>query len=127
MTELVLSAGEHVVRAAVFADLAPGIAAALHDALPRATTLTHAKFAGEEAIAMVPFFADSENEKLDVEAGDIGYYPGRQTLCFFYGTTKPFGPVSHVGRVSAAGLSALKELGRLAFEKGAIPVRLEIS
>ena len=34
-------------------------------------------------IVMVPFFAEQENPKLDVVAGDIGYYPGRQTICLF--------------------------------------------
>ena len=50
--------------------------------------MVHAKFAGEETIVMVPFFAEQENGKTDVVAGDIGYYPGRQTLCLFYGETQ---------------------------------------
>ena len=61
--------------------------------------MVHAKFAGEETIVMVPFFAEQENPKLDVVAGDIGYYPGRQTICLFYGETKPFGEVSYFARV----------------------------
>ena len=78
---------------------APRICGYIRSILPLDSTMVHAKFAGEETIVMVPFFAEQENGKTDVVAGDIGYYPGRQTLCLFYGETKPFGEVSYVARV----------------------------
>jgi hypothetical protein len=87
-------------------------------------TMVHAKFAGEETIVMVPFFAEQENPKLDVVAGDIGYYPGRQTLCFFYGRTQPFGEVSYMARVRS-NLEGLGRIGRRVLERGNVPVRLE--
>ena len=77
------------------------------------STMVHAKFAGDETIVMVPFFAEQENGKTDVVAGDIGYYPGRQTLCLFYGRTTPFGEVSYVARVRS-NLDGLAKNVRLA-------------
>jgi hypothetical protein len=73
---------------------------------------------------MVPFFAEQENGKTDVVAGDIGYYPGRQTLCLFYGETQPFGEVSYVARVRS-NLEGLARCGRRLLETGHLPVRLE--
>jgi hypothetical protein len=86
--------------------------------------MVHAKFAGEETIAMVPFFTEQENPKFDVVAGDIGYYPGRQTLCFFYGQTQPFGEVSYCARVRS-NLDGLARVGRRILEVGHVAVRLE--
>jgi hypothetical protein len=103
---------------------APGICAALESVLPVEGTMVHAKFAGEETIVMVPFFAGQENGKLDVVAGDLGYYPGRQTICLFYGETQPFGEVSFFGRVSS-NLEGLARCGRRLLETGHLPVRLE--
>ena len=66
----------------------------------------HAKFAGEETIIMVPFFAEQENPKLNVVTGDIGYY-SRQTICLFYGETQPVrrGLMLHGVRSNLEGLA----------------------
>jgi len=113
-----------VVEAELLEDDAPRISGYIRSILPMDGTMVHAKFAGEETIVMVPFFAEQENPKLDVVAGDIGYYPGRQTLCFFYGETKPFGEVSYCARVRS-NLDGLARLGRRALEAGHVAVRLE--
>lgn len=115
---------DEVVEADLLEDDAPGICAALRSILPLDGTMVHAKFAGEETIVMVPFFADQENPKLNVVAGDIGYYPGRQTICLFYGETKPFGEVSSFARVRS-NLDGLARCGRKLLEVGHLPVRLE--
>ena len=83
-----------VIEADLLEDDAPRLCGYIRSVLPLDSTMVHAKFAGEETIVMVPFFAEQENGKTDVVAGDIGYYPGRQTLCLFYGETQPFGEVS---------------------------------
>jgi hypothetical protein len=105
-------------------DEAPGICAALRSRLPLDGTMVHAKFAGEETIVMVPFFAEQENPKLDVVAGDVGYYPGRQTICLFYGETRPFGEVSSFARVRS-NLEGLARCGRKLLDVGHLPVRVE--
>ena len=121
-----LICGSEVVEAELLEDAAPTICAAMRAILPLESTMVHAKFAGEETIVMVPFFAEQENPKLDVVAGDIGYYPGRQTICLFYGQTTPFGEVSYFARVRS-NLDGLARCGRELLESGNVHVRLEAS
>ena len=113
-----------VIEADLLEDDAPRICAYLRSVLPMDGTMVHAKFAGEETIVMVPFFAEQENPKLNVVAGDIGYYPGRQTICLFYGETKPFGEVSYFARVRS-NLDGLARVGRRILDVGQVAVRLE--
>lgn len=119
----ILCEGE-AIEVDLLEDEAPGICARLRSVLPLDGTMVHAKFAGEETIVMVPFFAEQENPKLDVIAGDLGYYPGRQTICLFYGETRPFGEVSYFGRVRS-NLDGLARCGRTLLEIGQLPVHLE--
>jgi hypothetical protein len=113
-----------VIEADLFEEKAPRICAYLKSILPVDGTMVHAKFAGEETIMMVPFFTEQENPKFDVVAGDIGYYPGRQTLCFFYGQTQPFGEVSYCAKVRS-NLEGLQRIGRRILEVGHVSARLE--
>ncbi len=106
------------IQVELFDNLAPGICGELVRVIPVTTTLAHAKFAGAEVFAMVPFYAEAENPKLDVVAGDVAYYPGRQTICMFYGDTQPFGEVSLIGHVRDQDLPALAELGRILLDEG---------
>ena len=116
--------GGEVFEAELLEDDAPRICGYIRSILPLDSTMVHAKFAGEETIVMVPFFAEQENPKLNVVPGDIGYYPGRQTICLFYGETKPFGEVSYVARVRS-NLEGLARCGRKILETGSLPVRME--
>jgi hypothetical protein len=121
----ILCDGE-VIEAELLVDDAPRVCGYIRSILPFESTMVHAKFAGEETIVMVPFFAEQENGKTDVVAGDIGYYPGRQTLCLFYGETQPFGEVSYVARVRS-NLEGLARCGRKILELGSLPVRMELA
>ena len=105
---------------------APNVVSAFVEHLPCKTFSTHAKFAGEELIVMVPFFCNPENEILNVKPGDIGYYPGRQTICIFYGKTAPFGKVSVFAKI-VEGLDKLKPAGRKILKKGPIPAMLKLA
>lgn len=103
---------------------APGLAQRFWECLPVTSFGVHAKFAGQEMIVMVPFFAEPENEILDVQPGDIGYYPGRQTICLFYGDTTPFGYVSVFARVVSSLEEALAT-GTQLLQDGILPAKLE--
>ena len=116
--------GNQRVVASLLDREAPNVARAFTDHLPCESFSVHAKFAGEELIVMVPFFSEPENEIFAVQPGDIGYYPGRQTLCLFYGETQPFGEVSYVARVRS-NLDGLARCGRKILETGSLPVRME--
>ncbi len=115
--------GGRTVTAELLEDKAPHVSAAFADSLPCDSFSTHAKFAGEELIIMVPFYADAENEILNVKPGDIGYYPGRQTICIFYGDITPFGRVSLFARV-VDGLPACKAAGKKILRSG--PIKAQI-
>jgi hypothetical protein len=104
---------------------APHVAAAFADSLPCDSFSTHAKFAGEELIVMLPFYCNAENEILNVKPGDIGFYPGRQTACIFYGKTKPFGKVSVFAKITE-GLEHLKPAGKKILASGPIPTRITL-
>ncbi len=104
---------------------APNVVKAFVDALPCDTFSTHAKFAGDELIVMLPFYCDSENEILNVKPGDIGFYPGRQTACIFYGDTAPFGKVSVFAKI-VEGLHHLAPAGRKILKSGPISAKLHL-
>src|SRR5229473_7304308 len=103
---------------------APMLSRCFWDSLPVDGFSVHAKFAGQEMIVMVPFYAEPENEILDVTPGDIGYYPGRQTICIFYGDTQPFGYVSVFARI-VERLDDLRATGDRLLRTGILPAKLE--
>jgi hypothetical protein len=118
-----MTIGGHSITAELLDEAAPNVAAAFAASLPCESFSTHAKFAGEELIIMVAFYCDAENEILNVKAGDIGFYPGRQTICIFYGDVTPFGRVSLFARV-VEGLPGLKAVGRRILKSGPVKARL---
>ncbi len=61
---------------------------------------------------------------MNVQPGDIGYYPGRQTICIFYGDTQPFGYVSVFARI-VERLDDLRATGDRLLRAGILPAKLE--
>ncbi|MGZ4481571.1 MAG: cyclophilin-like fold protein [Gaiellales bacterium] len=118
----IVSGNERVVAGLLHRE-APNVSAAFERVLPCESFSVHAKFAGPELIVMVPFFCEPENEIFDVQPGDIGYYPGRQTICIFYGDTEPFGHVSVFAKVTD-GLDTLRGWGSEILRTGSVPVTL---
>lgn len=118
-----ITVGDATAVAELLEDEAPGISRSFWDNLPVGGFTMNAKFAGQELIVMLPFFAEPENEILDVVAGDIGYYPGRQTACIFYGETMPFGKVSVYAKV-VEGLDQLVRIGPKVIADGSLAVSL---
>ena len=105
---------------------APNVCASFVRSIPLDSFSVHAKFAGEELIVMVPFFEDPENEIFWVKPGDAGYYPGRQTICLFYGPTEPFGQVSVFARCREEDLPLLRRWGEEILRVGSIPVTVRM-
>ena len=121
--EVNLTIGGRPVRVVLLEDDAPRICSAFRACLPLDSFAVHAKFAGEELIAMLPFYEGPENEVPSVAPGDIGYYPARQTLCLFYGEIMPFASVSLFARVHPDDLGAAQEAGRAVLSGGPATVR----
>lgn len=107
-------------------DAAPRVAEAMARSLPVDSFSAHAKFAGDELIVMVPFFEDPENEIFWVKPGDVGYYPGRQTICIFYGPTEPFGQVSVFAKAREEHLETVRKWGREILSEGSLPVTVRM-
>lgn len=120
----IIQVGETQVVAELLEGVAPAISRSMWQQLPFESFTVHAKFAGRELIVMVPFYAEPENEILDVRPGDIGYYPGRQTICIFYGDTQPFGFVSVFARI-VEGLDKLESAGDQVLGEGIVSAHLE--
>lgn len=119
-----LRVGGHTCRLRLLLDRAPNTCKSLKAVLPVQSHLVHAKFAGDEVYFMVPGTWPAENPATTVEAGDVGYYPDRQTVCIFYGGIVPFGSVGLFARV-ADGLDALRAIGPDLWRRGALPLRLD--
>ena len=120
----VINIGGTRVIAELLEKEAPTLSNCIWQNLPVQSFGVHAKFAGREMIVMVPFYAEPENEILNVQPGDVAYYPGRQTICIFYGDTMPFGKVSVFARI-VERLDDLKTTGDRLLNEGIIPARLE--
>jgi hypothetical protein len=103
MTEIRIDAGGRYCTIDLLAAEAPETVKGLLEVLPLDTVITHAKFAGEELILMLPRLFERENMVSSVSPGDVCYYPDRQTICIFYGGIVPFGYAGRFGRVSADG------------------------
>jgi hypothetical protein len=120
----VINVGGTRVIAELLEREAPTLSNCIWENLPVDSFGVHAKFAGREMIVMVPFYAEAENEILNVQSGDIGYYPGRQTICIFYGDTQPFGHVSVFARI-VEQLDDLHATGDRLLRAGILPAKLE--
>lgn len=110
----VLSMGAHRAVIVFSEDRAPETCNRIWRSLPLQGPLSHAKFAGEELVFMIPLVMDAECLKATIEPGDVLYYPVQQTVCLFYGEAiEPFGPgpFPFIGRI-LEGWSALKEMAR---------------
>ncbi len=121
--KVVLSIAGRRCVAALREEEAPETCRKIWEALPARSLASHAKFAGDEIIVMLPVMTAEENQLKDVGAGDVGYYPMQQTLCFFYGALQPFGYVNVVAKV-VDGLDALRDAGALILEQGVQPAEL---
>lgn len=54
----------------------------------------------EEVYFDIPVTLDYENPSDTASPGDISYWPPGYALCIFFGSTQPYSPVNHIGRVT---------------------------
>jgi hypothetical protein len=113
--------GGETVRAELLSSDAPETCAAFEKAMPTTTFGVNAKFAGDETIAMLPFYAlPGENQVPSVGPGDIGYYPRSQTLCVFYGEIMPFAYINLFAKVVPEDLAKAVTAGKRILEAGSM-------
>ncbi len=81
---------------ALLDDRNPGIAAELYAKLPieaRVNTW------GEEIYFEIPLETEDENTSPGSNIGDISYWSPGNAFCVFFGSTQPYSPVNHIGKV----------------------------
>jgi len=54
----------------------------------------------EEVYFDIPLTLDYENPSDTASPGDISYWPPGYAICIFFGSTQPYSPVNHVGKVT---------------------------
>lgn len=52
---------------------------------------------------------DDENSSPDAHKGDLSYWSPGSALCIFFGSTQPYSPVNHIGRM-VTGLDLFKQV-----------------
>lgn len=88
---------------------------------------SRAQIWGEEVYFKIPVFLGLEDSQVDVEVGDVAYWPPEHCMCIFFGKTpssisdKPraYSPVNVFGKVTgdAKILKAIKKGEKLLVEK----------
>lgn len=104
-------------------DQAPRTCAYVWDNLPVSSFGTHAKFAGCELIIMVPYYLDTDENMMESTVGDVAYYPGRQTICIWYGPAAALGKAPTFGRV-VDGIESLRRAGERILREGSLPATI---
>ena len=106
MKEIEIIIGENKGKAILLEDKAPKLCKAIWNSLPLESTVNHAKIAGAEIFWMTKLILDQENETYKQEAGNITYWPDRQTICIFLEDHPGVGNVTLFAKV----VEGLKEL-----------------
>ena len=115
---------EDVIEADLLDDDAPHICAYMRSVLPLDGTMVHAKFAGEETIIMVPFFAEQENPKLNVVSRRHRLLPQQADDLPLLRRDPAIRRGLLLARVRS-NLEGLARCGRRLLEAGHLSVRLE--
>lgn len=116
--EVILGGERGVVE--MLEDKAPRTCEYFWQNLPVESFSIHAKFAGSELIVMVPYYLDTDENMQKSVMGDVAYYPGRQTLCMWYGPAAALGKAPTFGRI-VEGIDALARAGARILEEGSVP------
>lgn len=101
-------------------DKAPRTCEHVWQHLPVESFCIHAKFAGSELIVMAPYYLDTDENTQESVMGDVAYYPGRQTLCMWYGPAAALGKAPTFGRI-VEGIDALARAGARILREGSLP------
>ncbi len=98
--QITITIGNEQGTAELLTELAPQLCETIERHLPLTGLLTHAKLVDREVFFQAPFFYDqAENNKFS-EKGDLGFWNGRQSLCFFYDDMTPLGNIPTFARVT---------------------------
>ena len=99
--KILVNLGEAEGVAELFPDLAPKTCAAVLSAMPMTGTINHANFSGEEvSFPTRGLLWERENQILDCQPGDLGYFVQGPAICIYYGALRVISPGSVFGRIT---------------------------
>ena len=125
MTTMKITIGDVTARAELLEKEAPAICAGMKEAIPIERMLSSAKIQDKEVTFAVPFFIDAmENQKPPVP-GDIAFWNGNQTICFFYDDLVPMGAICVWARIIENLEGFVKEADKALANQGA-RIKLEL-
>jgi hypothetical protein len=84
--------------------------------LPFESTVNHAKVSGRELMVPVTFFSSLENPRVAQEAGNMCFWPFRQIVAIFYGSSPGVGAISLFAKIEE-NLEGLQRVGRTVWFK----------
>jgi len=124
--QIIVTLGGEEGVADLFADLAPKTCAAIRAALPLAGSINHANFSGEEvSFPTRGLLWERENQRMECEPGDLGYFVQGPALCLYYGALRVISPGSVFGRV-VTNLPRLQEVARRSWKEPGIRMSLRM-
>ncbi len=127
MKHLQITIGDQVFRAKLMTETAPEFVKVFESYLPLEGLANHAKICDNEFFIPLPLFRDEKENPVFPEAGDIGYFPVRQTVCFWYDVTNPLGPTTVIAKVYPEELERLARHCANAWEKQGAYIKYEIA
>lgn len=126
MKELIITIGDERVKAKLLWDKAPQTCALIEKHAPLEGRLNHAKVCDNEVFFQVPFFLDEKENPVWPVAGDIGYWPVRQTVCIWYGDMKPLGPTNLFAKIVPEDLPIFAEIASYVWKKQGYRIKFQV-
>jgi len=123
-TEITILIGQEECTAELLTEQAPRICAAIEQALPLHSILSHAKLVDREVFFPVPFFIDDQENMKVSEKGDLAFWNGRQTFCIFFDDMTPLGATPTFGRITANLADLQKEAAKV-WENPGTPITIK--
>jgi hypothetical protein len=122
--QIIVTLGGVEAIAEMFDDAAPKTCAAVRAALPLTGTINHANFSGEEvSFPTRGLLWERENQLLECQPGDLGYFVQGPAICIYYGALRVISPGSVFGRI-IGNLSQIQEVARRSWKEPGIRISL---
>jgi hypothetical protein len=122
---LKVTIGNVVATADLLDQEAPKTAAAVWDNLPIDGFLNHANFSGEEAtFPCYGLMYEKENQLMDCQHGDLGYFVQGPAICVYYGTMKVISPGNVFARITTH-LDEVQTVCRSTWKDTGVPILIE--
>lgn len=125
MSTLMIKIGKETVKAKLLEKEAPNTSKILKRFFPLEGKLNHAKICDNEVFFQVPFLVDEKENFQLPQAGDIGFWNVRQTVCIWYDRMEPLGPTVLFARITD-NLKGFQKEARATWLKQGTKIRFEL-